>query len=52
VPKIYFGVLVSLAMMGGLAGNLVLLPLLLWLVSWRERREEQASANSAGVEAS
>jgi hypothetical protein len=52
VPTIYFGVLVSLAMMGGLAGNLVLLPLLLWLVSWRERREEQASANSAGVEAS
>ena len=37
VPTIYFGVLVSLAMLGGLAGNLVLLPLLLWLVSGRER---------------
>jgi hypothetical protein len=42
VPTIYFGVLVSLAMLGGLAGNLVILPLLLWLVSWRERREESA----------
>ena len=40
VPTIYFGVLVSLAMLGGLAGNLVILPLLLWLVCWRERREE------------
>lgn len=29
VPTIYFGALVSLAMIGGLAGNLVLLPLLL-----------------------
>jgi uncharacterized protein len=29
VPLIYFGVLVSVAMLGGLAGNLVLLPLLL-----------------------
>jgi uncharacterized protein len=42
VPTIYFGVLVSLAMLGGLAGNLVILPLLLWLVSWRERRAESA----------
>ena len=41
VPTIYFGVLVSLAMLGGLAGNLVLLPLLLWQVSGRERRAEQ-----------
>ena len=32
VPTIYFGVLVSLAMLGGLAGNLVILPLLLQLV--------------------
>jgi predicted RND superfamily exporter protein len=29
IPLIYFGVLVSLAMVGGLVGNLVLLPLLL-----------------------
>ena len=33
VPTIYFGVLVSLAMIGGLAGNLVVLPLLLTLVT-------------------
>ena len=33
VPLIYFGVLVSLAMAGGLAANLVLLPLFL---GWRE----------------
>ncbi|PHS16442.1 MAG: hypothetical protein COA78_03695 [Blastopirellula sp.] len=33
VPTIYFGVLVSLAMLGGLAGNLIILPLLLRLVT-------------------
>jgi hypothetical protein len=33
VPTIYFGVLVSLAMLGGLCGNLLVLPLLLRLVS-------------------
>jgi len=37
VPTIYFGVLVSLSMLGGLAGNLVVLPLLLKLVT-RESR--------------
>ncbi len=37
VPTIYFGVLVSLAMFGGLAGNLLVLPILLKLVA-RERR--------------
>ncbi|MDX1966624.1 MAG: MMPL family transporter, partial [Planctomycetaceae bacterium] len=32
IPLIYFGVLVSLSMLGGLVGNLVLLPLLLhWI---------------------
>jgi hypothetical protein len=35
VPTIYFGVLVSLTMLGGLAGNLVVLPLLLTLVNGR-----------------
>jgi predicted RND superfamily exporter protein len=29
IPTIYFGILVSLTMLGGLAGNLVVLPLLL-----------------------
>jgi predicted RND superfamily exporter protein len=33
VPTIYFGALVSLSMLGGLAGNLVVLPLLLRWVS-------------------
>ena len=32
VPTIYFGALVSLAMLGGLCGNLVVLPLLLMAV--------------------
>jgi len=32
IPLVYFGVLVSLAMLGGLIGNLLLLPLLLPLV--------------------
>lgn len=36
VPTIYFGVLVSLSMLGGLAGNLVVLPLLLKLTAGRE----------------
>lgn len=36
VPTIYFGVLVSLTMLGGLVGNLVVLPLLLGLIV-RER---------------
>ncbi len=35
VPTIYFGVLVSLTMLGGLAGNLVVLPALLALVYGR-----------------
>jgi len=38
VPTIYFGVLVSLAMLGGMVGNLVLLPLLLNLVTRGEGR--------------
>ena len=35
IPTVYFGVLVSLAMLGGLAGNLVILPLLLSLSAGR-----------------
>lgn len=36
VPTIYFGVLVSLAMFGGMIGNLVILPVLLRIVArWR-----------------
>ena len=29
IPLVYFGILVSVAMLGGLAGNLFLLPLML-----------------------
>ncbi len=44
VPTIYFGVLVSLAMLGGLFGNLLVLPLLLQLVSrdWIETTRDKA----------
>ncbi|WP_166824279.1 efflux RND transporter permease subunit [Thalassoroseus pseudoceratinae] len=34
IPLVYFGILVSLAMLGGLAGNLLLLPVLL---GWTDR---------------
>jgi len=37
IPLVYFGVLVSVAMLGGLAGNLLLLPLLLRWISRFER---------------
>lgn len=39
VPTIYFGVLVSLSILGGLFGNLVVLPLLLFLLE-RDRTED------------
>ncbi len=36
IPTIYFGVLVSLSMIGGMLGNLVILPLLLKLITPRD----------------
>ncbi len=42
VPTIYFGVLVSFSMLGGLVGNLVLLPLLLELTTLRRSQVEAA----------
>ena len=39
VPLNYFGVLVSIAMLGGLAGNIILLPLLLTLLRGPEQNE-------------
>jgi len=45
VPTIYFGALVSLAMLGGLLGNLVLLPLLLRLVESAGDEVKTASLN-------
>jgi hypothetical protein len=41
VPLIYFGVLVSVAMIGGLIGNMVLLPLMLRLTDGRSPRVEE-----------
>ncbi len=38
VPTIYFGVLVSLSMLGGLVGNLLLLPLMLHALPDRSRK--------------
>jgi uncharacterized protein len=43
VPTIYFGALVTLTMLGGLLGNLIVLPLLLRLVT-RERRTAAENA--------
>lgn len=45
VPTIYFGVLVSLAMFGGLLGNLLMLPILLKLVA-RENHSEPTNEGS------
>lgn len=45
IPLVYFGILVSVAMIGGLLGNLVLLPLLLWLVD--RDRPQVAQQNKA-----
>lgn len=45
IPLVYFGILVSVAMLGGLAGNLLLLPLLLRSLSRNGRDRETADAN-------
>jgi predicted RND superfamily exporter protein len=36
IPLVHFGMLTALALFGGLVGNLVLLPLLLWLAAPRQ----------------
>ena len=48
-PTVYFGSLVSLAMLGGLLGNLVILPILLPLGAKKEREvvnEKQTAVSS------
>ncbi len=46
IPLVYFGVLVSVAMLGGLLGNLILLPLLLRIVDRKDvARDEQVAAS-------
>ena len=44
IPLVYFGLLVSLAMFGGLIGNLVFLPL---LIGWWDGRKERQAQSSA-----
>lgn len=44
IPLVYFGVLVSVAMLGGLLGNLILLPLLLRIVDRKAVAHDQAVA--------
>jgi hypothetical protein len=51
VPTIYFGCLVSLAMLGGLLGNLVVLPLLLRVVS-RDDTDDTVAPTGASTAAS
>ena len=51
VPTIYFGVLVSLAMIGGMLGNLVILPLLLKFITPRDEPPTKVVDASAGREA-
>jgi predicted RND superfamily exporter protein len=50
IPTVYFGALVTLAFVGGLLGNLVVLPLLLRLVirDKSEQREQQPVAEALG----
>lgn len=43
IPTVYFGILVSLSMLGGLMGNLVLLPLLLKPLYHQHSAQEQES---------
>jgi predicted RND superfamily exporter protein len=49
VPTIYFGALVSLAMLGGLIGNLVMLPLILKLVLPRQGVAKSADTPSRSL---
>lgn len=51
VPTIYFGVLVSLAMIGGMAGNLVLLPLLLAALLPDEKQPAETATAGPSVAA-
>jgi len=49
IPTVHFGILVSVAMLGGLAGNLIVLPLILRLL-WHAGsfREFESSARESG----
>ena len=45
VPVIYFGVLVGLSMLGGLLGNLIVLPLLLRVIDRQQRPAHSVDAS-------
>src|SRR4029450_12293058 len=47
VPTIYFGALMSLAMLGGMLGNLIVLPLLLSWVESEDMRESTENHENA-----
>jgi predicted RND superfamily exporter protein len=47
IPLVYFGILVSVAMLGGLAGNLFLLPLMLGCVENRRSHKLELHEMSA-----
>jgi predicted RND superfamily exporter protein len=47
IPTVYFGFLVNLAMLGGVAGNLLILPLLLLL--WDRGPQQPAAVLSSGI---
>lgn len=49
IPLVYFGVLLSLSMLGGLIGDLVMLPVLLrWVYGRRARRSALGEVDAAG----
>jgi uncharacterized protein len=51
VPTVYFGVLVSVTMVGGLMGNLVLLPILLQLFYYHSSKDDAPKSNDPAPEA-
>ncbi len=50
IPTVYFGALVGLSLLGGLAGNLVVLPLLLSLVVRETKARMPGDERSTGSE--
>jgi hypothetical protein len=50
LPTVYFGFLVSLSMLGGLIGNVVLLPALLMLCYRDEKRSSKTGAGNRGAQ--
>lgn len=49
VPTKHFGMLVSLAILGGLIGNLSILPMLLRLVYWEKRLQANSTSKAADL---